>query len=85
MHGYPDWFRFHVTKWNGFREIGNSVPVPLGRAVGRAILQADAVVPTNGQPVKLGSTDLLYMNAGQAHTHFGLTERVIPQRDRKVG
>lgn len=85
LHGYPDWFRFHVTKWNGFREIGNSVPARLGRAVGAAILSADGVTPTKGKPVKLGSTDLLYMAAGQAHDYFGLTERVIPQRDRKVG
>jgi len=85
LHGYPDWFRFHVTKWNGFREIGNSVPARLGRAVGSAILRADGVTPSKGKPVKLGSTDLLYMTAGQAHAHFGLTERVIPQRDRKVG
>ncbi|MBS4102859.1 DNA cytosine methyltransferase [Tsukamurella paurometabola] len=85
LHGYPDWFRFHVTKWNGFREIGNSVPALLGRAVGAAILMADGVTPKKGKPVKLGSSDLLYMTAGQAHDHFGLTERVIPQRDRKVG
>lgn len=85
LHGYPDWFRFHVTKWNGFREIGNSVPARLGRAVGAAILVADGVSPTQGKPVKLGSVELLYMTAGQAHAHFGLKERVIPQRDRKVG
>ncbi|RLP80232.1 DNA cytosine methyltransferase [Mycetocola lacteus] len=85
LHGYPDWYRFHVTKWNGFREIGNSVPARLGRAVGAAILAADKVTPIKGKPVKLGSADLLYMTAGQAHTYFGLTERVIPQRDRKVG
>jgi len=86
LHGYPDWFRFHVTKWNGFREIGNSVPAHLGRAVGAAILAADGVTPQEAcKPVKLGSTDLLYMTAGQAHRHFGLTERVIPQRDRRLG
>lgn len=85
LHGYPDWFRFHVTKWNGFREIGNSVPARLGRAVGASILAADGVTPTKGKPVKLGSVDLLYMTSSQAHDHFGLTERVIPQRDRKVG
>jgi DNA (cytosine-5)-methyltransferase 1 len=85
LHGYPDWFRFHVTKWNGFREIGNSVPALLGRAVGAAILKADGVTAMKGKPIKLGSPDLLYMTAGQAHEHFGLTERAIPQRDRKVG
>lgn len=85
LHGYPDWFRFHVTKWNGFREIGNSVPARLGRAMGASILEADGVLPSVGTPVRLGSKDLLYMASGEAHSHFGLTERVIPQRDRKVG
>lgn len=33
LHSYPDWFRFHATKWHGFRQIGNSVPPLLGRAV----------------------------------------------------
>jgi len=33
LHSYPDWFRFHVTKWHGFRQIGNSVPPLLARAV----------------------------------------------------
>jgi DNA (cytosine-5)-methyltransferase 1 len=26
LHSFPDWFRFHKTKWHGFRQIGNSVP-----------------------------------------------------------
>lgn len=85
LHGYPDWFRFHVTKWNGFRQIGNSVPARLGRAVGTAILAADDLKGNIGQPVKLGSSDLLRMTAGEAHEYFGLKSRVIPQRDRKVG
>ena len=85
LHGYPDWFRFHVTKWNGFREIGNSVPARLGRAVGAALLAADGLAPQKTRKaVKLGSDSLLYMTSGQAHDHFGLEERVIPQRDRKT-
>lgn len=84
LHGYPDWFRFHVTKWNGFRQIGNSVPAQLGRAVGRAILSADHVMPSKGLPVSLGDERLLYMSAGRAHTYYGLKDRVIPQRDRKL-
>lgn len=85
LHGYPDWFRFHVTKWNGFREIGNSVPARLGRAVGAALLTADGVTPKRTrEAVKLSSDELLYMTSGQAHAYFGLTARVIPQRDRKT-
>ena len=84
LHGYPDWFRMHTTKWNGFREVGNSVPPALGRAVGAAILAADSVKPLKGKTINLGDPELLKMNAGQAHEYFGLTERVIPQRDRKA-
>lgn len=25
LQGFPDWFQFHPTKWNAFRQIGNSV------------------------------------------------------------
>lgn len=84
LHGYPDWFRFHTTKWNGFRQIGNSVPAALGKAVGTAILQADGVQPVKGKASPLGDPALLYMSSGQAHAYFGLEDRVIPQRDRKV-
>ena len=85
LHGYPDWFRFHVTKWNGFREIGNSVPARLGRAVARSLLTADGITPTHGLPVALGDPALLGFTASQAERFFGITERVIPQRNRKVG
>ncbi|WP_205647290.1 DNA cytosine methyltransferase [Actinobaculum sp. 313] len=54
LQGFPDWFRFHATKWNGFREIGNSVPPALGRAVGAAVLSADGVKPRRGRPTPLG-------------------------------
>ena len=83
LHGYPDWFRFHVTKWNGFREIGNSVPARLGRAIGSALLKADNVTPTRGATIELGDPALLSMNASEAEKYYGIEERVIPQRDRK--
>lgn len=28
LHGFPDWFRFHTTKWHGARQVGNAVPPP---------------------------------------------------------
>lgn len=85
LHGYPDWFRFHRTKWNGFREIGNSVPARLARAIAAAILAADNLKPTVGGPVSLGDAALLRFTATEAQRHFGIQERVIPQRDRKTG
>jgi DNA (cytosine-5)-methyltransferase 1 len=37
LHSFPDWFQFHPTKWHGFRQIGNSVPPLLARAVAKAV------------------------------------------------
>ena len=84
LHGYPDWFRFHVTKWNGFREIGNSVPARLARAVASSLLKADGIKPKPGPETELGDPRLLHLTATGAEKHFGIAERVIPQRDRKV-
>ena len=84
LHGYPDWFRFHVTKWAGFREIGNSVPAHLARAVASALLKADNVTPMHGVEVHPGSVDLLRFTSTQAERYFGITKRVIPPRDRKA-
>ena len=84
LHGYPDWFRFHVTKWNGFREIGNSVPPPLARAVAAQLLRADGLTPVHGTDVTPGPVELLEFTATDAERHFGITERVIPHRDRRA-
>lgn len=40
LHGYPDWFRFSGTNWHGHRQVGNSVPPPLARAVGEVLVRA---------------------------------------------
>ena len=84
LHSYPDWFRMHVTKWHGFRQIGNSVPPLLGRAVASAVIQALGIQPTtpNGT-IKLGDPVLLTMNMGQAAAYFSVLRTVIAQRNRK--
>jgi len=40
LHSFPDWFQFHPTKWHGFRQIGNSVPPRLARAVAQSVRRA---------------------------------------------
>ena len=40
LQSFPDWFEFHPTKWHAFRQIGNSVPPLLARAVARTLLAA---------------------------------------------
>lgn len=85
LHGYPDWFRLHETKWHGFRQIGNSVPPRLARAVAASLLQADGVEPVLGRLLDDDRDEaLLAMSSSQAERHFGIEDRVIPQRDRKA-
>lgn len=38
LHSFPDWFQFHPTKWHGFRQVGNSVPPFLARAVAGSMM-----------------------------------------------
>lgn len=60
LHSFPDWFRFHQTKWHGFRQVGNAVPPLLAKAVGCEIVAALGIMPLVPETVlKLGDTDLL--------------------------
>lgn len=84
IHSYPDWFRFHVTKWHGFRQIGNSVPPLLARAVASAIIQALGVTPQKySNVVPLGNPALLTLDMQEAANHFSVSSSVIAQRTRK--
>ena len=83
LHGYPDWFRFHVTKWNGFREVGNSVPVFLGRAVAQELIRSLGFSPRKSAEVLCGDPKLLSFTQREAERYYGIEERVIPQRARK--
>lgn len=85
LHGFPDWFRFHATKWNGARQIGNAVPPPLARAVAAKVLQAAGITPRCPTKVMpLGSADLLEMDMSQAAAYFKVSVP-IGRRDRKSG
>jgi DNA (cytosine-5)-methyltransferase 1 len=60
LHSFPDWFRFHVTKWHGFRQVGNAVPPLLARALGSQIIAALEVKPSVPPvPLELGDPQLL--------------------------
>jgi DNA (cytosine-5)-methyltransferase 1 len=85
LHGFPDWFRLHATKWHGARQIGNAVPAPLARAIGQVVLEALGVAPIRPpQVLRLGDSELLYMEMSQAAEHFGVP-RPNGRRDRKSG
>ncbi|GAA0809310.1 DNA cytosine methyltransferase [Psychrobacter piscatorii] len=37
LQSFPDWHRFHKTKWHGFRQVGNAVPPLLALAVAKEV------------------------------------------------
>jgi len=85
LHSYPDWFRFHATKWHGFRQIGNSVPPMLGRAVAGQIMQALGKNPQiPKETIDLGDESLLLVSMRDAASTFGVASNVIPQRTRRT-
>ncbi|RDI73548.1 dcm: DNA (cytosine-5-)-methyltransferase [Gaiella occulta] len=86
LHGFPDWFGFHATKWHGFRQVGNAVPPPLARAVARAVVEAARVDPPRrtGEPLSLGSAALLGMTMGEAAERYGLDPKSLPVNVRAL-
>jgi DNA (cytosine-5)-methyltransferase 1 len=85
LHGFPDWFRLHSTKWHGARQIGNAVPPPLARAIAHTILAALGQDPTYPEEMlTLGDESLLHFDMSQASAFWDI-ERPIRGRDRKSG
>ena len=83
LHSFPDWFRFHVTKWHGFRQIGNSVPPLLARAVAAEIAKVIGHVPfAPGRLLPLGDPTLLELSMTEAARAYNLSADAIPKRRR---
>lgn len=84
LHSYPDWFRFHTTKWHGFRQIGNSVPPLLGRAVAESVIEALALKPVKPSKKLIArESTLLSLDMGNAAAYFDVPRDTIAQRTRK--
>ena len=85
LHAYPDWFRFHVTKWHGFRQIGNSVPPLLAQAVAKRIMAALGGYPcVPDETLQLGNPAMLRLTMTQAADHYGVPKDTIPKRRRST-
>lgn len=85
LHGFPDWFRFHETKWHGARQIGNAVPPPLARAIAGKVMEALGVRPERPQEtLELNQSDLLKMGMAEAASYWGVPVQ-IGRRDKKSG
>lgn len=87
LHGFPDWFGFHATKWHGFRQVGNAVPPPLARAVaGSVVNAAEAKHPRrrSAERLALGPDDLLRMTLSEAAARYGIAPESLPANVRAV-
>ena len=85
LHGFPDWFRFNVTKWHGGRQIGNSVPPPLARAIATEVIRVLGVSPIRPRAtIPLGDAALLSLDLSAAAKYFGV-QPPPSRRDRKSG
>ena len=83
LHSYPDWFRFHATKWHGFRQIGNSVPPLLARAVATQLISALGLAPCKPTvALALGSEATLNYTMAEAVRRYGLAASPIAGRIR---
>lgn len=85
LHGYPDWFRFHSTKWHGARQIGNSVPPPMARAVAASLVQTMGIEPSHPDgALPQQNPDLLRFEVSEAAAFWGVPNP-IGQRNKKSG
>lgn len=85
LHGFPDWFRLHSTKWHGARQIGNAVPPPLAKSIAESIVSALELKPSRpSKSISLGDIALLGFDMSAAAKHFGVATP-NGRRDRKSG
>lgn len=85
LHGFPDWFRFHGTKWHGARQIGNAVPPPLARVVASSVIAAMGA--TLGRPSRViepGPSIMLTYDMRRAAEYWNVPAPP-GKRDRKSG
>jgi DNA (cytosine-5)-methyltransferase 1 len=77
LHGFPDWFRFHETKWHGARQIGNAVPPPLARTIAAQVIKALGAKPTRPTvAVALGDPALLRLGMSQAAAYWAVANPI---------
>lgn len=85
LHSYPDWFRFHATKWHGFRQIGNSVPPLLAKAVASEIIKTLNINPSKPEhSIALKNEKLLISQMTKAAKYYEVDSHIIEPRKRNL-
>src|SRR2546422_633475 len=85
LHSFPDWFRFHITKWHGFRQIGNALPPLLGRAIAYEIATAVSAAPAKSTKVlELGDIELLQLATSKAADGLGVDLELVPSHSLRT-
>lgn len=83
LHGFPDWFRPHSTKWHGGRQVGQAVPPPLARAIAEEVIAAlDAKPQAPKEVLKQVNHARLAFDMTEAARHFDVA-RLSSKRDRR--
>jgi DNA (cytosine-5)-methyltransferase 1 len=83
LHSFPDWFRFHLTKWHAFQQIGNSVPPFLACAVAQSIVAALQIAPKKlASYPKPRNDTLLSLSLMDAALHFDIDPSMLPKESR---
>jgi len=84
LHAFPDWFRFHSTRWHALRQIGNSVPPPLGRAVASAMVAVLGATPVARAAIELGDVKGLSLSLGEAARELSVPASQLPPPRRRA-
>lgn len=85
LHSYPDWFRFHRTKWHGFRQIGNSVPPLLAQAVASLLIKVLDLQPVQPkQIISMSTGEFLNFNMTKASEFFNVDRQIVEPRAREL-
>jgi DNA (cytosine-5)-methyltransferase 1 len=83
IHGYPDWFRLHSTKWHGARQIGNSVPPPMAYSVASEIIKALNITPVIPQVfLERNNEEFLYYDMTSACRYLGIDSPISGRTQR---
>lgn len=80
LHGIPDWFGLHATKWHGFHQVGASAPPPVARAVAERLVDALELAPQRHEVAVTPDDSLLFLDLTHAARRVGATVLPEPRR-----